>query len=168
MSICLFFINLRDPIWGQLSNIGYLYLAYCMLGIAIGFTNNIAAFLFSMAAGVCYFTFLSSWSVSLDWSIHGLTSIWEWISSFFIMLWHWVAWGAINLLDGVVWLTSHLWDGIVWCVVGLWNSIIWLGTHIWAGIVWIASAIWWLLLLEVVLDRIIHYCNCGTCCCISK
>ena len=145
MYVCFFFINHRDPIIEQLPNIGYLYLAYCILGLIIGFTNNIAALLFSIVAGICYFTFLSSWSVSLDWSIHGLTSIWEWVSSFFITLWHWVVWGATHLWDGVVWLVSHLWDGIVWCVVGLWKCIVWLATYIWDGIVWIASAIWWLL-----------------------
>ncbi|MCQ2075479.1 MAG: hypothetical protein MJZ20_00365 [Bacteroidaceae bacterium] len=124
VSACLFFINHRDSIVEQLPNLGYLYLAYCILGLIIGFTNNIAALLFSIAAGVCYFTFLSSWSVSLDWSIYAMTSIWEWVSSFFIMLWHWVAWGAIHLWDGIVWLVSHLWDGIVWCIVGLWKCIV--------------------------------------------
>lgn len=145
VSACLFFINHRDPIIGQLPSIGYLYLAYCILGLIIGFTNNIAALLFSIAAGVCYFIFLSSWSVSLDWSIHGMTSIWEWFSSFFITLWHWVAWGAIHIWDGIVWLFTQIWDGLAWCVVGLGNCIVWLGTNLWSVVSWIGSKVWWLL-----------------------
>lgn len=60
VSSCLFFINHRDPVMEQLPYLGYLYLAYCILGLIIGFTNNFAALLFSIAAGVCYFNVSST------------------------------------------------------------------------------------------------------------
>ena len=117
----------------QLPNRGYLYMAYCILGLVIGFTNNIVSILFAVAAGVCYFTLLSSWGISIDWCLHGISSCWDWVSSFFITLWHWIAWGVI-----------HIWDGIVWFALGLWRCVVWVVTNIWGGIVWVASAIWWL------------------------
>lgn len=79
MALCLLFINYRNPLLGQLSSNGYIYLLYFFLGLITVVKNDIAVTISIVLSFVGFFFFLSTWPTAVEWGYSALYSVRDWI-----------------------------------------------------------------------------------------